>query len=665
MGAPDEPEKDQEHGPDGAEDEAKWLEELGNEPTRILSEGESSHDEDLANVEGEKAGDDVPDWLEGDLTQDVPADEAVPEWLREEMSEESRDEPSETVNGIAVDDVETTAVFATKQSPEEKEIPEWLSDEVQQEQAPDSASSTTDDLSWLDQIAAGEGAAIDEPPTLSWEEQEQTSVSDASVEEEMTWLDDMSTLPGVMPTELAGDIGEMESTEDALSGDDIAEDEVSIDEPIEENMPVIPEADENLSDLPDEVPEDPDEAMAWLESLAARQGAPLEELPTVTDQVLSEIDLDADEMPDDPDEAMDWLEKMAAEQETPAEDLISGLPKDEDLQVVEIAGADGDAHLDTHDESVPDEELVKALTSLEEVEMPGDLDEALSWLEEMVDEAVSEPEPVDKTPTAVEATPPTLLEEEDGEAITEAGAVTEYSDEILSREVEQAAEHSAEAAIQDEVAESEEAMDWLEQLAARQGAPLEELATVDTSDSEPEKPELLQQEIDEVATSENDLAWLETLGTVDADSWLEAEAEASVPDLVVPDAKPDIKLEEVETPGQEDREPAIAAESDVIPVPPDEAAILFADFDDTILDRQHLEAARSAIKSGNLENALDEYTALLQQDEGLPYLIADLESSVENYGQQPKLQRLLGDAYVRNGQLKKAVEVYRQALDNL
>ena len=32
-----------------------------------------------------------------------------------------------------------------------------------------------------------------------------------------------------------------------------------------------------------EMPDDPDAAMAWLEQLAARQGAPLEELPSITE----------------------------------------------------------------------------------------------------------------------------------------------------------------------------------------------------------------------------------------------------------------------------------------------------------------------------------------------------------------------------------------------
>ena len=56
---------------------------------------------------------------------------------------------------------------------------------------------------------------------------------------------------------------------------------------------------------------------------------------------------------------------------------------------------------------------------------------------------------------------------------------------------------------------------------------------------------------------------------------------------------------------------------------------------------------------------------MMEQEEGLVYLISELESSIEHYGQQPVIQRLLGDAYYQNGQLRKAVEVYRQALDNI
>src|SRR5690606_5416044 len=100
-----------------------------------------------------------------------------------------------------------------------------------------------------------------------------------------------------------------------------------------------------------DVPEDLEDAMAWLEQLAARQGAPLDELPTlddddfaalasaaptvveepptpagalwamdeavappqVRDQAAEPVEEPAGDIPDDPDEALAWLEQMARE----------------------------------------------------------------------------------------------------------------------------------------------------------------------------------------------------------------------------------------------------------------------------------------------------------------------------------------------------------------
>ena len=62
------------------------------------------------------------------------------------------------------------------------------------------------------------------------------------------------------------------------------------------------------------------------------------------------------------------------------------------------------------------------------------------------------------------------------------------------------------------------------------------------------------------------------------------------------------------------------------------------------------------------------FEILLRKDsfcESLPYLIDDLETFYEERGPEPGLQRVLGDAYARNGQLQKALRVYREALDSL
>ncbi len=92
-------------------------------------------------------------------------------------------------------------------------------------------------------------------------------------------------------------------------------------------------------------PDDPDEAMAWLEELAADQGAPIDELPSLAndldtaDTVLDLPDLDdieaEDTAPEDPDEAMAWLEQLAADQGAPMDELPT-LIDEEDGDKTEI-----------------------------------------------------------------------------------------------------------------------------------------------------------------------------------------------------------------------------------------------------------------------------------------------------------------------------------------
>ena len=78
-----------------------------------------------------------------------------------------------------------------------------------------------------------------------------------------------------------------------------------------------------------------------------------------------------------------------------------------------------------------------------------------------------------------------------------------------------------------------------------------------------------------------------------------------------------------------------------------------------------LSQARQALAQGNYDLAMSQYRGMIEGGQGLSTLIADLESATDEYTQQPRLRRILGDAYMRNGQLQRALEVYRIALDEL
>jgi tetratricopeptide (TPR) repeat protein len=146
--------------------------------------------------------------------------------------------------------------------------------------------------------------------------------------------------------------------------------------------------------------------------------------------------------------------------------------------------------------------------------------------------------------------------------------------------------------------------------------------------------------------------------------WLVAEEETTtlhempvppVPETAVP-AKP-----EAQTQDEEEEEAPPVAE-----LPEFEPEALAQPAAGTLtLDQEQLREAHQALESQDYSEALAAYQALLDSGEGLPLLIADLEEAVAAHEQQPLLRRLLGDAYMRNGQLQRALDAYRQALDNL
>ena len=83
------------------------------------------------------------------------------------------------------------------------------------------------------------------------------------------------------------------------------------------------------------------------------------------------------------------------------------------------------------------------------------------------------------------------------------------------------------------------------------------------------------------------------------------------------------------------------------------------------VDENKLKTARQKINAGDPESSIDLYQSLIESGEGLNVIIGDLEIAASKYQDQAKLRHLLGDAYMQNGQLQKAMDTYREALDLL
>jgi cytochrome c-type biogenesis protein CcmH/NrfG len=83
------------------------------------------------------------------------------------------------------------------------------------------------------------------------------------------------------------------------------------------------------------------------------------------------------------------------------------------------------------------------------------------------------------------------------------------------------------------------------------------------------------------------------------------------------------------------------------------------------VDDQQFAAARQLLQQRHYQEAMQTYSGLLETAPTVSPLITELEGAVDSHPSQPLLRRLLGDAYMRNGQLQKALETYRKALDQL
>ncbi|MFZ0545164.1 MAG: tetratricopeptide repeat protein [Candidatus Promineifilaceae bacterium] len=744
--------------PEDLDEAMKWLEELAASQGADIAELPSLQKEESSEEKTAVEGDDVPNWLKDELSDgELSSEDDLPDWLKNEVASASDMDWMSLSGEDDLTDLDIVAHESEDSEPDNLEqsgddLPDWLDAPLVEDQSQAANEPEDDNLSWLEQIAAGEGAPIEELPTLSWDEEQDDTILEGS---DLSWLDEIVE-EDVVSEEAVPDLEEMSDLEEVPDFEamldfeempdleEVPDFESTLDF---EEMPGLEEGPDfeempNLEEVPDfsefmsepvdevssEVPDDPDEAMAWLERLAAQQGTPLEELPTMTQyseaesetESVEELDFSdmptmmdlpesADfeeemessefEVPDDPDEAMAWLERLAAQQGAPFEELpsievvdemptpVTGIvmeseeseveafepveaesldfepAEDEsfDFEPVETESPDFDLEeVEPEAESEPedDPELEMALAELSDIDMPGDDDEAMAWLaaitfgdttaeaEEIPDISFEEeiPETVVGVTAEVEVPEPVAVEETPEEM-----SVAEFAEEETeAEEPEPDYEEPAEVSLFDDLeSEADGFLDLEDDLTpeAEQELADEELASA--------LPDWLQfGQLEDGSLEE--LGWLDSIGESDADSWLEAEEEITQLDQPVP-----AEVRELE--------PTAFLESDSWEEPEvtSEEAVDVEQFASGLVDQSRLDSARSSLESGDYSSAVDQYNSLIQSGEGLPLVIADLESAAASNTNLAPLHRLLGDAYMQNGQLQKAIDTYRKALDNL
>jgi hypothetical protein len=83
----------------------------------------------------------------------------------------------------------------------------------------------------------------------------------------------------------------------------------------------------------------------------------------------------------------------------------------------------------------------------------------------------------------------------------------------------------------------------------------------------------------------------------------------------------------------------------------------------SVADSTVLSQAQDALSSGDVAGATQRYRMILESGEGRTELIAALESVVGDGGQEPEILQVLGDAYMEDGQMQKALEVFSRGFD--
>ncbi len=74
-----------------------------------------------------------------------------------------------------------------------------------------------------------------------------------------------------------------------------------------------------------------------------------------------------------------------------------------------------------------------------------------------------------------------------------------------------------------------------------------------------------------------------------------------------------------------------------------------------------IQDARKAFNSGDMDQAMSQYDKLIKSRQSLPIVISDLQEAVDSNPEQASIWHQLGDAYLRDNQIREAMDAYTKA----
>ncbi|VAW35003.1 Cell division protein FtsK, partial [hydrothermal vent metagenome] len=672
-----------EEAPDDEPEESDPLDELTDEaaePYVVVAGVTDALKMDSGIEEAEADLEEALAWLD-DLDEEETASEVdeAPETVVDLPTEELESEevpetiivtPEPDALALALDRLEQTVLSEGISVPNTAVIPLTLS---------------SDELSAaLDWIVEAE-TVEDEPVAEASAGDDASDFEDVSDDPE-AWLEQMLNEELNLDIEMAPP--PIKPSEDALFVTEDAQEatEPEATEPIKEETPIDALLDDvGLEGLPD----DPDAAVAWLDQIASDQDKSGEVDPAeLTESAIAapieegddpQLDLDLD----DPEA---WLEQMLSDEMALDVDMAPPPIKPSEDALFVTDGSD-DAAIEPEQTDTP-VNLAKTAAAqeakIDEAEIDSEVDDLFDDPEAMLAQLLSDD-------LDIEMQPPAIKPSEDAVYVTGGGESSSADDDAQMPEPEldllpdtstDESETISDGNISDIIADvpddPDEAMAWLEQLAAQQGADIDELPSitdveevVETAVSPDAPIDIEETTPDEDVTSElpdwlgsgdeaGDVAgetdWLRSLPEVDMETWLSAEEEATltgaVEEVVIPDIGP-------------------------LSAPPQTVAVEELDDDDLFepvlepstgaynVDEAQLTVAQDALANGRLDEAISQFKQLVTAGSGMMTIIAELEQAAGANPQKPAFHQVLGDAYMRNGQLQKALASYRSALDQM
>jgi tetratricopeptide (TPR) repeat protein len=512
----------------------------------------------------------------------------------------------------------------------------------------------------LDMLEMPEDMAIQETGGDEFAPVEIVAPEPEAADASLSWLEDLAS-------EADTDVSELLAFDDGVFGEREAEEPAAEVERVEDDL-LAGMTDEEVALAQAQGQLTREQEVEWLK----RKAAALAEVRQGEEDVPSEPELE----PALPGDLPDWLQEMKAEAQ-PESEVDEGFLTGE--QVLSTEGVELDAWLaeveseieyEHTDELTLDADVETLWADIgEETEMPGLEPAVESDLEAFV-EAGMVPEEPDQLAEALDVEFDRKMIDDDSEPEWYTDAVAKILDETTAEALTPEAPVGDEEAFEVLAEESDlveaapvDMPDWLKET-VEEAAPITDEAM----------PSWLTESVETPVIEDAELVpdWLtEVADTSEAEAleWLPQEMalpeEESI-ETVLPIEPP---IEVAEPPEQKPVEEKVEV-PEPVPQPSIPAGELFSQYRMRLEQNPddyptRLALARALRGSQELPSSLDHYEALIDSSQLLQDVLDDLDGLTKEKTDLPRLRRLLGDVYMRQGKLQEALDAYRTALDQL